>query len=107
MTKEQSGFRPHHSTQTALLYVTDYILSNMNEGYVTGAIFVDLKKAFDTVDHDILLEKLHDADIRDHELEWFKSYLKNRAQATKIDEHMSSFAPIIPLGSHRARYLDL
>ena len=72
----------------------------MKDMLITGAILVDLKKAFVVVDYDILLEKLHDADIRDHELEWrFKSYLKNIAQATKIDEHNCPHFPQLPLGT--------
>ena len=49
LSDAQSGFRTKHSTTTALLDVQDYIFNNMDSGYVTGAIFLDLKKAFDTV----------------------------------------------------------
>ncbi len=58
LTENQSGFRPMHSTQTCLLNVSDYLLENMNPGYLTGAVFLDLKKAFDTVHHEHLLNKL-------------------------------------------------
>ena len=51
----QSGFRRNHSTNTTLIDVTDHILDNMNKGKVTGAIFLDPKKAFDTVSHKLLL----------------------------------------------------
>ena len=51
----QSGFRRNHYTSTSLIDVSDYILQNMNQGLVTGAIFLDLKKTFDTVNYDILL----------------------------------------------------
>jgi retron-type reverse transcriptase len=55
LTNCQSGFRAKHSTSTALLDFQDYILNNMDNGLATGVIFLDLKKAFDTVNHNILL----------------------------------------------------
>ena len=98
----QSGFRSNHSTNTTLIDVTDHILSNMNEGKVTGAIFLDLKKAFDTVSHRLLLKKLHSYGITGHTLQWFESYLKNRCQAVNINSTLSDFKDInigIPQGS--------
>ena len=74
----------------------------MDNGKVTVAIFVDLKKAFDTVDHAILLSKLNDNGVRELELKWFESYLSGRKQATKIDGTTSDFANVsvgVPQGS--------
>ncbi len=79
--KNQSGFRQGHSTCTALLDVTDTILSNMDKGLLTGADYMDLKKAFDTVDHATLLNKLNKLGIiQGTELCWFDSYLTYREQ---------------------------
>ena len=67
-----------------------------------GVVFVDLKKAFDTVDHDILLQKLAPYGIQDHELEWFKSYLSNRSQFTRgngIDTEVENISIGVPQGS--------
>ena len=53
----QSGFRSNQSTNTTLIDVSDHILNNTNNGKVTGAIFLDLRKAFNTVSHKLLLKK--------------------------------------------------
>ena len=54
----QSGFRKKHSTETAVVYLTDYILEHIDGQMITGTVFIDLKKAFDLVDHECLLFKL-------------------------------------------------
>ena len=77
----QFGFRLGKSTSTALLNFTDHILSNMDNGKVTGAIFLDLK-AFDTVNHEILMRKLKNLGVSGKSLSWFNSYLTGRSQRT-------------------------
>ena len=74
-----------HSTETAVTYFADEILMNMNKGLVTGSVFIDLAKAFDTVDHDILLRKLEYYGICDESLPWFKNYFTGRKQFVLID----------------------
>ena len=55
---DQSGFQKNHSTDTSLVYLTDKILTCFDSGLLTGMILIDLQKAFDTINHDILLRKM-------------------------------------------------
>ena len=100
--ENQFGFRPKHSTTLAVLELVDTIYQNLDKKYYVAGIYLDLKKAFDTVDHDILLNKLHIYGIRGKIWEWFKSYLKNRQQYLVVNECISSCREIqygVPQGS--------
>ncbi len=102
LVDQQSGFRAKHSTSSTLIDVTDFILNNMNDGLITGAIFLDLKKAFDTVNHDILLTKLYNLGIRGTEHKWFTNYLTSRYQSVVINGVLSDTLKIdigVPQGS--------
>ena len=74
----QSGFRGKHSTDTCLTYLHDKILKGFDEGLLTGMITIDLQKAFDTIDHEILLSKMPLLGFSNNTIEWFRSYLSNR-----------------------------
>ena len=103
ITKFQSGFRANHSTETLLLHITNNWLANMDTGLINGVLFLDLKKAFDTVNHKILVSKLERYGIRGSALSWFRSYLTERKQACKINTSLSTFQNItygIPQGSN-------
>lgn len=80
INQNQSGFRPFHSTETSLIDMVDDWLTNMNSGKMSGVAFIDLRKAFDTVNHDILLNKLHELGATDCTIKWFQSYLSHRKQ---------------------------
>ena len=71
ISTHQSGFRDQHSTETTLLHTTNQLLVNMDKG-------LDLKKAFHTVHHDILISKLECHGIRGRTLQWFRSYIHER-----------------------------
>ena len=98
----QYGFRPNHSTEQATLELTDRIISAMDNNDVQIGIFLDLSKAFDTIDHAILLSKLEHYGVDGIPLQLVKSYLTNRKQYVKINEVNSNLLPIntgVPQGS--------
>ena len=84
LSDKQFGFRRRSSTQHAVTHFSDYIRRNMDKGNITGAVFVDLHKAFDTVDHAGLL-KLKHYGVEHRELSWFESCLSNRKQFVSYD----------------------
>ena len=74
----QSGFRKNHLTDSCLTFLHDKTLKGFDKGLMTGMILIDLQKAFDTIDHDILLKKLGAIGFSAHTIDWFKWYLFNR-----------------------------
>lgn len=101
-SERQFGFLPGRSTDDALLsHITD-IVSHTERGSMAVALYLDITKAFDTVDHDILVERLYAYGIRGVILDWFASYLKGRYQVVRIGEGVSSPLKIVsgvPQGS--------
>ena len=99
---KQFGFRSKHSTSHALVSLTESIRSQLDAGNFSCSVFIDLQKAFDTVDHEILIAKLHHYGIRGLASNWFKTYLSNRLQFVSISGKDSSLLPIshgVPQGS--------
>ena len=100
--KHQFGFRESHSTQQAIICLIEKITKSLDTGDIVIGIFLDLKKAFDTVDHKILLKKLYAYGIRGNVLQWFNSYLTDRSQYVTYDGIQSQTHHIkcgVPQGS--------
>ena len=90
------------STLTALLETNDNWCVNIDRGLLNGVIFIELKKAFDTTDHEIILKKLTKYGVDQDALKWFKSYLTGRMQRCNVNNHLSSASPLncgVPQGS--------
>ena len=102
LSKHRSGFRALHSTVTASLQATYSWAYNIDKGNVIAVVFLDLKKAFDTVDHHILLSKLHLYGITGVSHKWFSSYLDNRTQKFVVNGSLSECCTLkygIPQGT--------
>src|ERR1700733_12446075 len=99
---KQFGFRKNHSTIYAVMEVIDKITEAIDNRQFTIGVFLDLSKAFDTIRHDILINKLEYYGVRGIPLDWFKSYLSNRTQQVRIGTTLSTIVSIlcgVPQGS--------
>ena len=102
INKNQFVFRNKHSTYMVLLIMLENIRNALDNGECAVGIFLDFQKAFDTVDHEILLNKLYNYGIRRVALKWFKSYISNRHQVVEYNDYESEARKIlcgVPQGS--------
>ena len=102
LTGNQGGFRKGYSTVATIADLTDDLFEKTNEGLTTLAAFIDLSKAFDTVNQEILLKKLKLAGIRGNPLKWCTNYLKDRKQRAVVNGASSGYMPVrcgVPQGS--------
>ena len=100
--KSQSGFRPNHSCETALIGMVSKWLESINKGSLIGTVMIDFKKAFDLVDHSVLLKKLEHYKLSHQALSWFASYLSKRKQKVSLNNIISDDEMItdgVPQGS--------
>lgn len=98
----QHGFLKGRSTVTNLILLNEFITDAMANGKQVDVVYTDYSKAFDRIDHCILLSKLYGLGIRGDLLRWFSSYLKNRSQAVVLNNYISSWVPVpsgVPQGS--------
>ena len=100
--KHQFGFQKGKPTEHAILDLHTKIIKSVEKHEKACSIFLDFAKAFDTINHDILLSKLEYYGVQDIPLKWFKSYLQNRQQCVKINSNISDFQTLlcgVPQGS--------
>ena len=98
----QSGFRPNHSRNLCLSHLTDNISKGFDEGLLTGMILIDHQKAFDTINHEGLLQKLKTIRFSEQSIQWFRSYLCDRIFLIETENKLSDFGKVsrgVPLGS--------
>ena len=99
----QSAYRAGNSTETALQKVVDDLFLSTNKGNISVLALLDLSSAFDTIDHPILVHRLHtDFGFTDTVLQWFSSYLTNRSHYISLSNHCSAFSHVhsgVPQGS--------
>ncbi len=108
LSNHQSGNRKNHSTETLNVAFTDTLLEAMDKKQISIVVFIDLSKAFDSIEHDILLEKISRLGVSPAAHEWFKSYLADRSQYVRIGTTTSTTAPLthgIPQGSVLSPFL--
>ena len=100
--KFQSGFGKFHSTDSCLSYQQDKVPKGFDSGLLAGMILIDLQKAFDTIDHKILIEKMKCMGFSNNVTKWFKSYLSKRMFGVHVEKGFSDKALIscgVPQGS--------
>lgn len=98
----QFSFRANHSTETACCYFLEATKASLDKGGVVGAVFLDLRKAFDTVNHSALLSKLVSFKLSPNIMKWFQAYLSGRSQCVRIEDKTSSLRACtlgVPQGS--------
>ena len=89
MNRSQHGFREKHSTISQLLYYMDSVLAMLEKGNPVDAIYMDFSKAFDKVDHTILIRKMENLGIKGKTLRWLQTFLENRQQQVRVGNHLS------------------
>ena len=90
----QGDVHPRHSTETALIKVINDLVFNLNNDFASGMVLFDYRKAFDMIDHTLLLQKVEVYRLSTETLQWFTSYLRNRCQLMKLGDKQSNVADV-------------
>ena len=93
--ESQSGFRPKHSCQTALIKLVDQWKECIDKVDIVDMLFINFRKAFDVVGHNKLLKKIQIYKFSPNAIRWFQSYLENRQQALVTDNGLSEYAQVL------------
>merc|ERR1711867_19538 len=102
LSENQYGFRENRSTSLALMELVEDLTRSLDQRRHTIGVFIDLKKAFDTIDHKILLDKLQHYGLRGNANNWIRSYLENRKQYVKFENFKPDYMAVrcgVPQGS--------
>ena len=91
----QYGFRRGHNTAQAIAQVNNWVLESMDKGKITGLLFVDISKTFDSINHKVLLGKLENIAFSGKALKWFRSYLIDRKQSVLVNGEMSDLRSVV------------
>ena len=90
----QSGFRPNHSTNLCLTHLADKTFKGLDEGFLTGMILIDLQKAFYTVNHKVLSQKLKAIRFSEQSIQWFRCHLCDRIFLVETENKLSDLGKI-------------
>ena len=102
LKNHQSGNKKLHSTETLNLLISDTVFESMDRKEITALVLLDLSKAFDSIDHSLLLTKLRSLGVSSSAVDWFNSYLSGRSQIVRIGSTLSESRLIthgVPQGS--------
>ena len=102
--KFQSGFQKNHSTNFCLSYLTNKISKGFDSGLLTGVILIDLQKAFNTIDHNILLLKMPSLRFSREVIDWYKSYLSSRKFHVNVHDKLPTSADLRFTSSTRIHF---
>ena len=94
LTSKQCGNKKWNSTETSIIQTTDTILEAIDKKKLTATVLLDLSKAFDSIDHQILITKLQDVGLSPSAIQWFRSYLSSRYQVVRIQTVLSNHLPV-------------